>query len=84
MDDDGGGWRGADGGEGGDRGGGGGARGGGRGGARERGLAEEGRGEDWCGRDGGARGLQGVRWQCGGAKAERRVPPWSGKRAVLV
>ena len=40
------------------------------GGAREGGLAEEGWGEEWRGRGGGATGLQGVRWRCGGAKAE--------------
>ena len=43
---------------------------GGRGGARQGGLAEEGWGGEWRGRGGGARGFQGVRWRCGGAKAE--------------
>ena len=52
------------------RGGGGGAGGGGRGGAWEGGLAEEGWGGEWRGWGGGARGLQGVRWWCGGAQAE--------------
>ena len=34
------------------------------------GLAEEGWGGEWRGRGGGAKGLQGVRRRCGGAKAE--------------